>query len=216
MGEIKIQDASKSARRGGGQKKKAGRSQSASDEPGNAEARDVETDGKAEDALSAKEGEANEADLPEDEKTYKEQLQRLAADFENYRKRIEKENVERFDFGMRALAESLLPVLDNLSLALDAARENRNMDGLLKGIEMVQRMFVEALAQNEIRSIDVSDGRFDPRRHEALFAEETDEVAPDTILQEVQRGYTHKDRLLRPTKVKIAVEPKAKGEEEES
>ena len=145
--------------------------------------------------------------LTEEEKTYKEQLLRMAADFDNFRKRTNREKGESFDRGVAALAEGLLPVLDNLVLALDHARKTEKGAALCKGLEMVQRMFLEVLEQNGIRPVDLAGGKFDPRLHEAVVVEPSREVPPDTILGEVQRGYLHKDRLLRPAKVRIAVAP---------
>ena len=160
----------------------------------------------AEEARTAAPSE-REQDLTEEEKTYKEQLLRMAADFDNHRKRTAREKGESFDRGVAALAESLLPVLDNLVLALDHARKTQGGAAICKGLEMVHRMFLEILDQNGIRPVDLSNGKFDPRFHEAVIVEPTDQAPPDTILSEIQRGYLHKDRLLRPAKVRIAVAP---------
>jgi molecular chaperone GrpE len=151
--------------------------------------------------------ETDQAAPAEDEKTFKEQLQRLAADFDNFRKRAAKENKDRFDDGVASLARRLLPVLDSLVLALDSAKAKHDLDALTRGIEMVRRLFEEGLEQAGVKAIDVSDGRFDPRFHETLFTEATAEVPPDTILLEVQKGYRLGDRLVRPTKVKTSVAP---------
>jgi molecular chaperone GrpE len=152
------------------------------------------------------------ADLTEEEKTYREQLLRMAADFDNYRKRAIKEKGEGFDRGVAALAEAMLPVLDNLDLALDHARVADGGGALCRGLEMVRKMFLDALEQQGIRPIATVGERFDPRSHEAIAVEPTADSPTDTVLGEFQRGYRHKERLLRPAKVRIAGSPAPGGE----
>lgn len=153
-------------------------------------------------------------ELPEEEQTYKEQLQRLAAEFDNYRKRTAKEKMARFDRGVAHLAEKLLPVVDNLDSALESAAKQKEIEPLVKGIEMVRRMLVEALESNGINAIEITDKQFDPRFHEAVCTQETTEVEPDTILNEMQKGYMHRDRIIRPAMVSIAVAPRKEDNQE--
>jgi len=152
--------------------------------------------------------EEKKADEKEDEQSYKERLQRLAAEFENFKKRTAKERAGLLDCGIERMISKLLPVLDNFDYAIESSKVNKDFEALANGIELIQKQFHEAMEQEGLKPIDVSDGRFDPRYHEVLVAEETSEHEPDTILQELQPGYLFKDRLIRPTKVKVAVAPR--------
>lgn len=142
----------------------------------------------------------------------RERALRLRADFDNYRKRTER---ERADIERYALAETLrdlLPVVDNLERALSAQSEAGD---LRKGMEMILRQFHEILKRYGLSPIPALGERFDPAVHEAVFHEESDSVTTPTVAMELQRGYRLNDRLLRPSLVKVAV-PKEATEVEPS
>lgn len=139
----------------------------------------------------------------------KEGLARRQADFENYRKRIERERGESHQRVVGEVGSKLLPVLDNLNRALDAEKtvqshESREFRHFLQGVELIGRQLNEVLESLGILAIASVGERFDPHIHEAVVTEPSDEYEPDTVTEELARGYRIGDRLLRPAMVKVA------------
>ena len=139
----------------------------------------------------------------------KEGLARRQADFENYRKRIERERSEAHDRVVGNVGRKLLPVLDNLSRALDAEKtvqsnESKEFRHFLHGVELINRQLNDVLESLGISPIASVGERFDPHIHEAVVTEPSDEYEPDTVTEELARGYRIGDRLLRPAMVKVA------------
>jgi len=131
-------------------------------------------------------------------------LVRRQADFENYRKRVERERREDRDRELGHLAESLLPVLDNFERAL-AAHQDPAYEEYRRGFAMIYRQLGDLLAQNGIvRMEDPAGQPFDPRLHDALESVETSEFPEGTVIGEVQAGYKFRDRVLRPAQVRVA------------
>jgi molecular chaperone GrpE len=128
---------------------------------------------------------------------------RLAADFENFRKRNARELADRSRYRSEDAARALLPVLDNLRRAIEHAPEDTPAS-LLEGLEFTLRQFEEALASVGVTVIDARGKRFDPSEHEAVLGEESPDVEVDTVLDELQRGYKLHDRVLRPAMVRVA------------
>jgi molecular chaperone GrpE len=136
-------------------------------------------------------------------------LARRQADFDNFRKRTERERSETYNRALGEVVRRLLPVMDNLQRALDTERtlqvgESAEFKHFLEGVELINRQLgvvVEGLGVEVIPTV----GRlFDPHVHEAVSTEERSDVEPDTIVQEMQRGYRLGDKLLRPAMVKVA------------
>ncbi|MHB8719104.1 MAG: nucleotide exchange factor GrpE [Candidatus Dormibacteria bacterium] len=128
---------------------------------------------------------------------------RLAADFENFRRRKAQELSDRSRYASEEAARAMLPVLDNLRRAVDHAGSADPAD-LLDGLHMVVREFEAALSSVGVTPIDSVGTPFDPAVHEALGGEEADGVAVDTVSEELQRGYRLHDRVLRPALVRVA------------
>jgi molecular chaperone GrpE len=126
---------------------------------------------------------------------------RLAADFENFRRRSAQEAQDRARYGAELLALALIPVLDNLQRAQAHAPEG---DPLLDGLRMVTRQFQDALSSAGITPIDAEGQPFDPALHEAIGGEESADVEHDTVLTVLQPGYRLHDRVLRPALVRVA------------
>lgn len=127
---------------------------------------------------------------------------RLLADFDNYRKRSER---EREELGRYALAEpvrDLLPVVDNLARALAASGQ---LDDLRRGVEMTARQLAEVLRRYGVEEVAAVGRPFDPHVHEAMVQVESDDVDEPTVVEELQRGFLLRGRLLRPALVKVAV-----------
>jgi len=137
----------------------------------------------------------------------KEQLVWLAADFDNYKKRVLKEKEEFLKFSQTGLLKEFLVVVDNLERAL-AALPSDDMDkGLLtlkEGVELTLRQFRSLLEKNGVTRIKALGEIFNPRFHEVMFLEDTDKFPDGTVMEELQSGYLHHDRVLRPAMVKVA------------
>tara|TARA_Y100000310_G_scaffold326243_1_gene390873 strand:+ start:1027 stop:1479 length:453 start_codon:yes stop_codon:yes gene_type:complete len=126
-------------------------------------------------------------------------LQRLQAEFENYKKRVDKEKAHFMEYSKAEIIAKLLPILDSFELALQNTKES---DKFVKGMEMIKTQIISSLQQEGLRKIEVN-GKFDPFKHEVLLKEKSNKDE-DTILQELQPGYMLKDKVLRHAKVKVA------------
>ncbi len=128
------------------------------------------------------------------------QLLRLKADFENYRKRVIREQTELVERASLRIVERLFPVLDDLDRALDAAQGN---EGIVRGIEIVKKQLHDVLAQEGLERIEAA-GTFDPNHHEAVSSVPGD-VSEPTVLEVVRPGYTLKGKTVRPALVHVTV-----------
>ena len=148
-----------------------------------------------EEALAAKELEAS---------ANWDRLLRERADLENFRKRASREKEELLNYGVKSLIEEVLPVVDNLERALEHANED-GLPALVEGIRMTHSMLMTALKKYGVCVVDGSCGcAFDPAFHQAMSQVETDEQPANTIVQQFQKGYLLKERLLRPAMVSVA------------
>ena len=129
---------------------------------------------------------------------------RLAADFENTKKRLERDRELSLKYAEENILRELLPGLDNIERAMDQGRETGKIEGLLEGVELTRDGLLATLEKYGVKAIDSIGQPFDPNIHEALAMEETDEMGPNMVLREFQRGYLYKDRLLRPAKVIVS------------
>jgi molecular chaperone GrpE len=145
-------------------------------------------------ALAAQLEEANERHL------------RLAADFENFKKRARQERIELLQYASATLAERILPVLDDFERVLAHAPEDVD-ENWLKGIEMTVAKLSETLSSVGVETIEAAGVPFDPKLHEAIGTDESDEHPEDTVLNEVRRGYRMHDRVLRPALVRVSRAP---------
>ncbi len=141
-----------------------------------------------------------------------EAVARRQADFENYRKRIERERGEAHNRVVAEAARKLLPVVDNLARALDAERsvetnESKEFKHFLHGVELISKQLNDVLESFGVQPIAAVGERFDPHIHEAVVTEASDNYEPDTVIEELARGYRIGERLLRPAMVKVAARP---------
>ncbi len=133
------------------------------------------------------------------------QYLRLAADFENYKKRMTKERADSIAFGNEELIKEMLNVLDNLDRALEHAEHQEEAKPLIDGVKIVQKQFLNTLEKFGVQAIDASKGTvFDPMMHQAIEHAESNDISPGHVLMEMLPGYTIKDRLLRPALVVVA------------
>ena len=134
---------------------------------------------------------------------------RVSAEFENYKKRSARQVEEFKKFANQALVKDLLPVVDNLELALKSATQNQgHPSGLVDGVDLTLKEVLKVFEKYHITPIDALGKPFDPKFHEAVMREESEDYTENTVISEMQRGYLIHDRLLRPTMVVVAM-PKA-------
>ena len=136
--------------------------------------------------------------------SYLDDLRRLQADFENYRKRMLREQTARIASASQGLVAKLLPVLDNFELAVSHAEQSRDFDRMLKGVEMVFGELREVLQGEGLVKIEAEGKPFDPERHEAVVAVEQEGAEPGTVVDVVRTGYELRGKVLRPAMVKVA------------
>jgi molecular chaperone GrpE len=134
-------------------------------------------------------------------------LLRIRAEFENFRKRQQRDRAEFLRHASAGLMERLLPALDNFKRAMDAPVDEEAMAGFRDGITMIFRQILDVLENEGLEPIATCGEMFDPNLHEAVAREETGEVEPNTITLELEAGYRFKDRLLKPARVRVAVAP---------
>jgi molecular chaperone GrpE len=140
---------------------------------------------------------------------------RKLAEFENHKKRSEKERQEYFKIALAGFVHDFLPVLDNFERALEHARPQDLESDFGQGVAIIARQISELWKRYGLIPIDTS-GTFDPNLHEAVATEVTDAVAPNTILETLQKGYFLNERLIRPAFVKVAIRKPESDEKPES
>jgi len=140
-------------------------------------------------------------------KTYQEQYLRALADFDNYRKRVERDAEQSRRLALERLITDLLPVLDNFERAVQAVGGEREADSVRTGMELIHRQLRDALCKHGLEEYSCVGAEFDPRRAEAVSFTHTDEHKPGTVVSETCKGYSCGERVLRPAKVVVAKEP---------
>ena len=139
----------------------------------------------------------------------KDQLTRRQADFENYRKRVDRERSETYNRVVADVAAKLLPVLDNLKRALETessveSSESDEFRHFLSGVDLIYKQLNGVLDALGVKPVAAVGEQFDPHIHEAVVTEATDDYEPDTVMQEIVAGYRLGDKLIRPALVKVA------------
>jgi molecular chaperone GrpE len=181
---------------------------------------DLETDGRKKGGREADDGTAASAQTTEDTVTgpelealrskaaerdeYLDLLQRTRAEFENYQKRASKDRDQERRYIEARIITDLLPVVDNLARALEAARQVGETGPLVQGVTMVQSQFLDLLKRYGITPIDALGKPFDPHLHQAVMQQESRDVPPNTIIQVINPGYMQQERVLRPAHVVVS------------
>jgi molecular chaperone GrpE len=137
----------------------------------------------------------------------KDRVLRAQAEFQNLKKRTERERVELFEYASMEAVRVLLPVLDDFERAMNTESSDKEY---ATGIELIYNRFYETLKKLGLEPVDSKGKPFDPQIHHAVDMAETEEAPDHTVLDEFQRGYNFKGRLLRPAMVKVAVQPASK------
>ena len=147
-------------------------------------------------------------DLERDRNDLMGRLQRLSADYLNYQKRVQRDIDQAREFANESLIKDLLPVLDDMERALEAARANHaDDDPLLVGMQLVHDKAVDTLGRFGLKAIDAQGKAFDPELHQAIMMQPTEDQEPQTVLAEAVRGYQLRGRTIRPASVVVAVRP---------
>lgn len=143
--------------------------------------------------------------LAEEVARYKDQYIRLFAEFENARKRMDRDRQEFIKYANEGLLTEFLGILDNLGRSVEAAQaRHEDYEAFLKGVEMIMAQIHEMLKRNGVKPIEAKNKMFDPHCHEILMQEESEGAEEGTVLEEFQKGYTLGDRVIRTSKVKVA------------
>jgi molecular chaperone GrpE len=145
---------------------------------------------------------AGDAALRAENQQLKDRYLRTLADFDNLRKRTEREKADFFRYALAGTLKDILPVLDNFDRGLEHAEEG---DEFHKGMLLIYKQLYEVLQKHGLKPIDDANVHFDPNIHEAVVREEDDSVPSQTVVAVLQKGYFLHDRLLRPALVKVAV-----------
>ena len=141
---------------------------------------------------------------------------RLAAEFENFKKRTTRERSESIKFSNERILNDFLSIVDNLDRALQHAKEGSEGESLVQGVELVHKQCTDLLARFNVTAVDAVGAQFDPVVHQAVSQVETDEHPENTVADEFQRGYRLHDRLLRPALVTVAVPKSTQAVENEN
>lgn len=171
-------------------------------------------EGKAPQSALIKELEARIQTLEEEKKQAYDGFLRTSAEFENYKKRKDRETQDFKKFAIEQLIKELLPIIDNLERAIASSREeNANNQGLIEGVDLTLKEILKIFEKFKIKPIDTQGELFDPAFHQAVLQQESTDHPEGTIINELQKGYLMHDRLLRPAMVVVA---KAQPKEEQS
>lgn len=134
---------------------------------------------------------------------YVEHLQRLQAEFENYKKRVLREREDYTKYANEKLITRLLDVLDDFDRAVDAAEKTRDFDALSEGLKLTSRKIHSILSSEGVSELKAVGEPFNPEKHEALLVEHSDEHPEGAVIEELSRGYMLHSKVIRPSKVKV-------------
>lgn len=171
---------------------------------------DAKDAGETENAEQSATSETSDAETEKLKKKYEDALTeqkdkyiRLYAEFDNYRKRTEKEKAQNFDFGAREVIEKLLPVVDNFERALGTVDPEDEDDAFTKGVRGIYKQLEKMFEDLEVKAIPAEGEKFDPNLHNAVMTDTESDVEEDTITQDLLKGYTYKGQVVRHSMVKV-------------
>ena len=131
-------------------------------------------------------------------------LRRQMAEFENFRKRTEKEKSQMFDMGAKTIVEKVLPVIDNFERGLAAVPEDKKEDAFVVGMDKIYKQFLTTLEEAGVKPIEAVGQEFDPNFHNAVMHVEDEELGENIVAEELQKGYMYRDTVVRHSMVKVA------------
>ena len=150
--------------------------------------------------------------LKEKADEYFDKFLRIQADFDNYKKRLDKEKKDFIKFANEEIIIEILKILDDFERAVKAGKSKHDFDVLYKGVEMIHKDMKEFLKGRGVEEIEAKGKSFNPHEHEAMMQEETEEHPEDHVVEEFQKGYLLNGRVVRPTKVKVSKKPQENKE----
>jgi len=163
----------------------------------------MEDNEKLEETLS---GNDPESQLKAERDELYDRLLRKQAEFDNYKKRIERERSEYVQFASAELMKEILNAMDSFDLAIhNAGAESASGDTMLRGLDLIYKQFQDTLSRFGLKAIDARGQEFDPNVHQAVSTVPTDDVPENTVVDELRKGYTLNGKLLRPVMVTVAV-----------
>jgi len=136
---------------------------------------------------------------------YLDHLQRLQAEFDNYKKRVDREKAELIEYASAELVSELIDIMENLERGVASAKGSDDIDSIVKGMEMVSTQLKDILGSRGLKPIEAVGKKFDPHYHEAMMMTPTDEYPYNTVIEEFQQGYMIKDKVIRYSKVRVSV-----------
>ena len=137
--------------------------------------------------------------LKDEEDKYK----RLLAEFDNYRKRTEKEKVSMYDFGASRILTKILPIIDNIERAIESVKEEDKKNSVYEGLDKIYKQVNATLESIDVKPIEALNKKFDANLHNAVMTDEESEAEVDTVTEELQKGYTYKGDVIRHSMVKV-------------
>lgn len=140
---------------------------------------------------------------------HKDAALRARADLDNYRKRVARDKEDAIRYANNSLLESLLPILDNFELGLDAAKNTPEAAGIIQGLQMVRKQLEDFLRDHGVEIVNAEGTSFDPNLHEAVAYEPHSDVKEGTVVRQLRKGFKLKDRLIRPASVIVSKGPPA-------
>ena len=163
--------------------------------------------GSPPDAAPSEERAASGESLTAELEKYKDAALRARADLDNYRKRVAREKEDAIRYANNSLLESLLPILDNFELGLDAARNTPEAAGIVQGLQMVRKQLEDFLRDHGVEIVNAEGTPFDPNLHEAVAHEPDAKLKEGTVVRQLRKGFKLKDRLIRPASVVVSKGP---------
>ena len=145
---------------------------------------------------------------------YLDKLLRIQADFDNYKKRLDRDKTEFIKFANEGIIIQILNIVDDFDRAVEAGKSKHDFDVLYKGIEMIHKDMKEFLEKYGVKEIKANGKPFNPNEHEAMMQEESSEYPEDHVVEELQKGYMLNGRVIRPAKVKVSKKPENNNKEE--
>jgi molecular chaperone GrpE len=143
-------------------------------------------------------------EVEKEKNEFSDRLLRTMAEFDNYRKRVAREKEDLIKYGNEKFAFDILSVMDNFERSLEQARKSQEVEPVIEGIEMIRKQFVIALEKFHVKPFESVGEPFDPEKHEAMAQQEHDEYEENTVIEEYQKGYFLKEKLLRPARVIVS------------
>ena len=169
-------------------------------------------DQTSESELSEDDSQGTEQQAQEELQIFKDKYMRLAAEFENYKRRAQKDRSDSIRYANESLLKNLLPTIDNLERAIKSGIDAGASGALIEGVEITYKQFLETVGKLGVRQISSVGDPFDPSMHQAVAQIESDTAEPNTVVEEFQKGYFLHDRILRPAMVTVAKEKSDKTE----